>query len=287
MSETAEQVSAREEQEAIAAFKSGYSGTNEPLEDQAEDEHADTSHAEPVDVPPEYVQMTKQQFDDMQNRLGEIDNLKTAHAKTSGSIGTLNQVIEQLRATTAPGKAVDLSADVVDGLKDQFGDELSGAVLDVLRKAAPALRGTGTAFDPASLDAKFAETSTRIRSSVKTEILQDMLTDAHPDWVTVRDTQEFKDWKTKLPENVRKTLDTTNSVAYLSGKLTEFKGSLKKKQDAATSGANRQQQAAARGDARRQTMQAAVQPRSDGGNPPAKNANDDFHDGFNKIAGKR
>lgn len=262
-------------EEEVDAFHSGFSGTNEPL-DEPIDESGDAHELEHEEVAPEYMQITRQQFDDLQSRMGEIDHLKTAYAKTSGSIGNMNQILERLQAETPKGESVEFTADDVSDLTDEFGDEMGAAQLKVLQKIAGKLHGTGPAFDPAQFDTRLEETSTSIRSSVKTEILQDMLTDAHPDWVTVRETPEFGTWKESLSESDRNALDTSNSVGYISGRLTEFKDSLKKKEAVSAKGNNR-----------REVMQAAVQPRGDGRHAQTKSATDDFHSGFNKIAGKR
>ena len=255
----------QEDLQALEEFKAGFSGeTNEPShEESAEVENV------PEVVEPEYVQLTKEQFDNMQNRLGEIDHLKTAHAKTSGSIGTLNQVIEQLRSSTKQGAAVELSDDVVDGLKEEFGNELSGAVLAALKKAAPALRGTGTAqsYDPAQMEAQMdAKYSAKRLAEAQQE-----LTEEHPDWTTVRDTKEFKDWRASLNANEQTRIDTTNSVSYLSKKLTEFKDSLKK-----------QPPKVSKPNMRQAIVQAAVQPKGNGGREAPKTDVSDFHKGFYK-----
>lgn len=258
------------EEQAALEFKAGFEGdkaieTNEPSIASTQDEPV-----EPVVAAPEYVQLTKEQFDNMQSRLGEIDNLKTGLGKASGSIGTLNQVIEQLKSSTKAGSPVELTDDVVDGLKSEFGDELGGAVLAALKKAAPALRGTGQAIDPLKIrqDAKAEAEATY--TAKRTAELQQELTEEHPDWATVRNTKEFQEWRAKLNKPEQDRLNTTNSVTYLSKKLTEFKDSLKK------------QASQPKPNQRQAIVNAAVQPRGDGGSLPTKTANDDFHAGFYK-----
>lgn len=272
-----------EEQEVAANelsdFHSGFGGTNVPLSDEI-DTASNETETQADDPVPEYVQITRQQFEDMQTRLGKIDDLQTAYAKTSGSIGNLNQIIERLQAATPKGQKVEFTADDVADLTSEFGDELGAAQLKVLQKISGKLNGTGAAFDPAQVDsvvqARIAESSKGLREEVSTAIRQEMLSDLHPDWTTVRGTPEFLAWKDKLPSDAKNTLNTTNSVSYLAGKLTEFKDSLKK-----------QKSATDKGNLRQKVMASAVQPTGDGGHAQAKSADDDFHSGFNKIAGKR
>ena len=267
-----------EQQAALDAFKAGFDGTETPPEN---DEHESDGAA------PEYIQVTKQDWEDTKARLIEIDNLKTAHAKTSGSIGTLNQVIEQLKSQTKAGAPVELTDDIVDGLKSEFGDELSAAMLGVLKKAAPAMRGNGTAFDPIQIRKEAKAEAEATYSARRIAELQQELTEEHPDWATVRGTQEFKDWQASLKEDERTRLNTSNSVTYLSRKLSEFKDSQKKKQQTAVADAEKKRIAETKGNARRQAMQDAVQPKGDGGHAPAKTEVDDFHAGFYGKNGKK
>lgn len=279
-----EAIQKQEEQAALDEFHSGFGGqTNEPDTQNTSDDLPVETQAETEPPAPEFVQLTKQQFDDMQSRLNEIDDLKKAYAKTSGNLGSLNQVIERIQANTPKGHAVEFTEDDVADLTAEFGEELGAAQLKVLKKISSKLHGTGSQFDPSELEArmqsKLMEALSK-KDDEQRESGRETLSEIHPDLPEIELSDDFIKWKEALPIEDRIELNNSMSVRYVAGKIAEYKTFLKEKQNQAANTEKQSAEKEAKAESRRAIVSAAVQPKGDGGHAEPKTANDDFHAGF-------
>lgn len=229
---------------------------------------------------PKYVQLTQEQFDNLQSAAGKVTEVEKQISKLFGTTGDMQQIVKKLQAETPKGMTIDLPADVVSEMEQDF-PELAGHFRKSLEKALKGVRGTGAAeAGSAGLDPTAVQNLVR-EAAIKHEI--EALEDAHQDWRTIvgvvdaegkhDPNNEFRQWLGKQPVEYQTKINATNSAAVVSRAIDKF---LASKANPAVQTGQTPQIAA-----RRDRLKAAIQPRGDGGQPaPAKSADDDFAEGF-------
>lgn len=229
---------------------------------------------------PKYVQLTQEQFDSLQTAAGKVTEVERQISKLFGTTGDMQQIVKKLQAETPKGMSIDLPADVVSEMEQDF-PELAGHFRKSLEKALKGVRGTGTTESSgAGLDQSAIQNLVR-EIAIKHEI--EALEDAHQDWRTIVGTvdaegkhdpnNEFRQWLGKQPVEYQTKINATNSAVVVSRAIDKFlaskaKPALPKPQEPQVA-------------VRRDRFKAAIQPRGDGGQAaPAKSADDDFAEGF-------
>jgi hypothetical protein len=238
--------------------------------------------AAPEAEEPEYVQVTKKDFERLIASANETDKLKQQLPKVFGTMGNLQQVVTRLQTATPAGELVEMSEEDAAEMTAEF-PELAGmlraAVNRVLKRQK--VKGTG---EPE--EAKPA-TATVDRDEILKEVKQgrvqlelDALDDLHPDWRTIvgklGDENEFRTWLANQPKEYQDRINSTQSAAITSRAIDKFKAA---KEAAAKLTAQPQKPGAARTD----RIRDAVQPKGTGGTAPgptSKSAEDYFAEGF-------
>ena len=240
--------------------------------------------AEPVVVTPpapqpEYVQITKAQFEALEAAATKVGDFDKKFDKAFGTVGGLQDIVKQLQASTPKGENVQLTDEMFADMAEDY-PEFAKHQRAVFEKVLKGTRGTGVA-DTASVDP--AVVSKLIADGIKQREI-DALEDDHPGWkdlVGAVDNAEkadpnnpFRKWLSTQPEAYRTKIVSTQSASVLAKAIDRFKEATKTPPPAS-------RQETPKDAARRAAIKAAVQPRGDG-NPPAPSKTDDdsFEEGF-------
>lgn len=234
--------------------------------------------AEPAPAEPKYVQLTEGQLADLKAAAEETANLKQQMSKAFGTMGNMQQLINQVRSQTPAGAVVEITDEDFAELREDF-PELAGhtrAALERILKRAN-VKGTG---EPATPTIDPVTVRTTAAEIVHQQGLAD-LNDLHPDWQTVVVSAEYRKWLGEQSAEYQELLHKTYSASITSRSIDRFRAAQEaaKPQPAAAS-----PQTPARPNAtRRERIQAAVQPRGNGQapTPHTPTPEDDFRAGFN------
>lgn len=268
--------------EDLAAFSSGFSDTDTGNTAQAApavsrvDEHqneeasgsdaaAPGADAAAEPAPPEFVQITRAEWDRMQNQQAElVAELGRVRDQTTGQIGGLQRVLTQAQAE-AVVTGDDFAALRAIGL-DEIADAMATDLGGVLKKTPRVVHadGGGAAVDP---DA--------VARRVMFDIGLKGLRRAHPDFEQVRDSAEFQAFLAAKPEAYRDEFNTTLDADVASDAFSEFKAARKKATPAASAAA------ASATSMRRSRFAAAETPRGSPAQPQrAQTEIEAFNEGF-------
>ena len=283
-----------DDKQAQLAFDSGFADTTPPAKVTPVVEAAPKVEPKPevktepkvvakVEPPkPEYVRLTKEQF----ARLDSAANMTADFGKrldtALGTVGNMKQIITKLQSDTPIGAAVKLPDDVVSEMEKDF-PELAGHLKSSLEKALKGIRGTapaGAVLDPEETKKQIQAASEALITKLEIEALED----AYPDWrdiVGAVDSQgkfnpanPFRVWLGKQSAEYQHRLNSTNSNVIITRAIDKFK--------ADTAKTAVPPKVSPKDAARRVVIQAAQQPRGDGGQPPPRNTEvDAFNEGFN------
>lgn len=228
--------------------------------------------AEPAEVvKPKYARVTEEQLTHIMAQAAEHKrSLDTAF----GKIGSLQQVIDGLKASTVAGEQVAISAEDFAELKEEY-PELTEMTVKGMNKALSKMRGTGAAVAPAQLEQlvqeRLAAETPKITQALEQSFELKLLGRSHNDWKDVVKSPEYSAWLAKQPETVRKAAteswDSTVTIPIISS----FKESRKAAAAKATQVV----------DTRQRRLDAGINPRGTGGHAPGPTEDDDFHAGFN------
>lgn len=258
-----------QEQQDDAAFEAGFaeargdeSPTPEPV---AEETPAEEPVAEePVTPEPEIVfaGLTEEQLKAALAKAGEVDELKGQVRQLFGRFGEVNSKLQQAASQGQPTK---VTPDQLKKLKANFPEFAD----DLAEDLSSLVLGGGTqqqAFDPSELQATIKAEREAMEKSFELKLLSIK----HPDWQTVRSTDDFKLWEQTLPDKERQELNESWDAAYVSTRFDEFKSWREKSQTVKVQKQSR--------------LEAAVTPK---GTPATKqstiNDDDAFYAGFKAV----
>ena len=238
----------------------------------------------PVVEKPQYVRLTKQDWDNAKANLGKVSTLESRLAKFEGSVPKTEQIVQQaieaIRSQTPAGGKVTVTAEDFAELGENF-EEVSGMTMKGLQRVLDRFNVTGTAPAPAPVDVDAAVEKVLLVREEK------ILTKTYPDWSTIvgrppvpgapiDQANPFRQWLAKQPAEYQKEISETDSPADIQDAITKYKAS----QTAAP--APRTDKAAAR----RAVIEDAITPRADGNPPPLnppQSADDAFAAGFKAV----
>ncbi len=234
----------------------------------------DPAKPEPVVVPPvvvpekpQYVRLTKQDWDNTKAAAGKVAVLESRLAKFEGSLPRteqiVQQVIESVRAQTPAGTQIDPQV-LVDAFADQEKDfpELAAQNRKAIEHVLKNLRGTGTAQSPAPpVDMDAVVEKVLLTREGKA------LEKAYPDWSdivgrpkddgTPAPNTEFRQWLAKQPADYQEEIGNTHSPAEMRSAIDRFKATKTATPPPPDKKA-----------ARRAVLEDAIQPRAEGTPPP-------------------
>lgn len=239
--------------------------------------NVETQPAEPEVPAPEYVQITKEDFERLNANATTVVELKAAMDKQFGTafgkMGGLERTLTQLQTATPAGQSVEFTDDMAAELLEDYPDIGVGTV-KALKNFAAKMKGVGAAA-PQVDQGKVAELVESRLVSIQTEDLEDSFSDwreivGTPDDHGVIPNTEYRQWLAKQPEDYQRKLNGTNSAGVIARSITKFK----EFKPAPTPPSPQPS-------ARKQLITEAVNPRGQGGSPSGPTANDEFNSGFN------
>lgn len=243
---------------------------------------ADDAVAEPVvevEVEPVVVADPVPTVDDtikeLKAKISELDGTPGSVRKIYGELGniqrTLKQLQEQPKSVAGTPSAEVLAAIASAEKVAKEYPELTGPLVDALKILSK--QSQQTVSSPA------IDVTSAVRDGIalvrKTDAIE-MLQVDHPDYVTVRDTPEYKEWLDGKDPAFRNTFKTTWNAGIVAKGLTEFKTWRSAKVQAAKA-------------VKTQRLEAAITPKGDGVPTGSSKLPDSagLAAGYNKVRGSR
>lgn len=292
----AEPNTVEKEAKAEAAFGVGFGDTPPaaiPPVKVVEDaplETATPAAVGPVPVPekPQYVRVTKQEWDNAKASLGKVPTLESQVAKLTGSMPKaeqlIQQVIEKVQAQTPAGSAVELTDDDFAEFQETF-PEVGATMRKSLDKIIKRMNVRGTDGTPAAID---EGTLAKAVETVLTGREQQALEKTHPTWKEIvgavdlskgdklPEGNTFRQWLATQSGAYQEEINATKSPAVVQSAIERFLAMPK------TSTPAKPDKAAAR----RAVIADAETPRAEGNPPPLnspQSADDAFASGFKAV----
>jgi hypothetical protein len=213
----------------------------------AEEDAAPAAPAEPAPAPEDDenapVAVSRKDF----ARLMELANtvptlqeeLRTTRDKTAGRLGSLQQMVDAVKAQASAGRA--FSVPQLKRLREEYGDladilaEDLGEAFAQPAPAAPAAEaapvddnasgdapGAEATYDPFA-DPRVQERLQQQEEAVRNSHLA-VVSARHPDWIDLRATPEFAEWRNNLPAPAQELLASTWDSSVLTDAIADFKG---------------------------------------------------------------
>jgi hypothetical protein len=158
------------------------------------------------------------------------DRLRQTHDKAFGKLGQLEQELRNM-AQTRSTAATPLTKDSFAKLAEYYGDdELVEALAHDLSSLQ--LGGQAPAFDMDAVKTTFNEQLEQVKQQLSDQFEEKLLTMAHPDWETVKDTEDFAAWQKTLPPEGQQLLFNTNDGMTLIKAFNNFKDWKTKREEA-------------------------------------------------------
>lgn len=239
----------------------------------------DETPAAKQDAKPEYVQLTKQQFERLEKAAKIAEESDTKFSKAFGTIGDVQKIVKSLQSQTPRGAAVKIPAEAFAAMEKDF-PEVAAHMRSALEATLKGMEGTGSStaqVDVASFESKVTERVLALAS--------EDLEDEFPDWkniVGAVDTRAgekpdpnhpFRKWLATKDAAYQARINNANSAGVITRAIRAFQAETKKTPPPAPTPDLKAQ-------ARANRIQDAVRPRGDGGHPAGKSAEDDFEAGF-------
>lgn len=261
--EAAEQAAFRE---SIAAARNPDAVTErqdgEPEGEPTEVEEVKTKQ-EPESEPPVLAGLTADQLKAVLANAARLPDLEAGmQRRLDQAFGKIGEVIQQIQALpkagdkpATPSAAGKLTAASLKRISEDFPELAEGLAADLSE-----IIGTGTSPD---VDAKLSEALGSIDDRINQAVAKQLLSFKHPDYATIRDSQEHALWMTTLPEDERLNYLASWDATFIGDKLDDFKAWR-------TANATSKQQ-------RNERLNAAIQPSGAGGRGPAPMTEDEAY----------
>jgi hypothetical protein len=287
----AEETQQTEEQAAEAAFESGFDvGPNEHTPATG-DEPGDQATAARVSAQaePEYARITKEEYEQLKARAALIDEIKAVQDKrfdtAFGKIGIAEKTLKDLQAQAAAGGPIEVTDEDMAAMREEY-PQLAALLAKDLRTVFSKIKGGGNPDIDKIVEERLTPALQTAKAALKTEIRQEMevekLTEAVPDWKEVNAKAEFQDWLKAQPDGLKAKFDDSWNATFIANTYQSFKKAEEAKAKAAKDAKDAADRAAQNTNSRAARLQAAIQPRGDGGHAPGPTAADEFEEGFKK-----
>jgi uncharacterized protein YoxC len=239
-------------------FADAHSATETPT-------NVDPQQTTPEQPAAKAAQITEEQFNELLARANALSDVKAETQRkldqAFGQIGGLKQVIEKLQGGTKQGQPVEVSAEDVSEMREEF-PELADLMLKSLQKVAGKFRGTAGAPDVDRLiNERVEKTQSELIDSRLDEIVDG-------DWKAEVASPGFKEWFEKQDASI-KSLSESTSVRDAATMLRAF---AKSKNTASVS--------TPKPTARQNQLAAAINPKSSGAKATVTTDEDEFDAGF-------
>lgn len=228
MSDTEVQAEAVSADAELAEVMAGYSKTRA---DEAPVEAPVEPPAEPAavaEVPAEPdVKTLAEELKDLKARVastaGEPEMVRRLH----GEIGNINRTLQALQNPAQPtpdDQELSAALKQAESVAEEFPD-LAGPLVKALKLSMARVPKQAPPEDYLGVADRVSAQVIQLRQQDAVE----MLKEEHPDYETVRETQEYKSWLAGKTPEFQERFNNTWNPAVVSRGLTEFKDSLKTK----------------------------------------------------------
>lgn len=229
-----------------------------------------TEGQQPTAAAPEYVQLTKDEAEQLRAAAARLTELQATSEKSFGTaFGKLGDMERRIKAMSEGAPIAEIDQDEIDALRAD-GFEPMARVLEKLRDLRAINVGGGV--DQSKVDELVQQKLAPALQRVELRLLAR----EHPDWKAIDGDPAFAEWtRSKGDEFVRTLAQASEQYdsETVSQAMTEFKAHRKAQADAK----KRQEE----GDAqRRSRINAAVTPRGTGAAPAGASPEDEFDAGF-------
>ncbi len=264
-----------------AYMEEGFSGT--PVTSTPTETPEPVAEETPFEQPqePVYRQITEDDYNKLISSAAAVDEIKATFGKqfdtAFGKIGGVERILKQLQDSTPSGEAVEITADDVEELANDY-PELAETQLKVLQRVASKMRGTGGAVDDERIRQAVLPVVEQVRlaavDQAKRELAMESLNDNYEGWqdvVGLPDAEgnapqtEFRKWLDTQPQEYKAKVLTTYSASTIGKAIDNFRESKNKLIKDAE---------------RRDRMAQAVTPKGDGGHKVV--TTDDEESGFSE-----
>lgn len=282
-----------------AEFGSGFAGVAEVTTDRSERrgqkkplidltksangkaEPAQDASREKAEPAPEYIQITKSDWEDVR---AERAKYEQQFSKAFGTIGNLQKQLNGFKAAEPPPAAppvkprVEISREAFAEMEKDFPElaQQTRAALEAALSGLPA--PAGSEIDAAKIEGLFASYASRLEIKA--------LEDAYPEWREIVGAvaagespdpdQPFRKWLAGKGETYQKRINNSERAEVIENAIALFQ------KETAAPKTNGTARATAAATAAADRFKAAVQPRGDsGGPPPGKSEDEEFESGFN------
>jgi small-conductance mechanosensitive channel len=225
MSDTTE---VQTEAEEMASVMAGYSSKARGDEPPAVVEPEPTAEAAPepvAEVPAEPdVKTLADELKDLKARVASTAGDAHEVRKLHGAVGDINRTLKALQNPAQPTPDdSELSAALkqAESVAEEF-PELAGPLVKALKLS---MSRQTQQTKPEDITERVSAQVIQLRQQDAVE----MLREEHPDFETVRETQEYKSWLAAKTPEFRSRFESTWNPAVVARGLTEFKDSLKTK----------------------------------------------------------
>lgn len=277
------------EAEAMAAMTAGYNkqrGIEEtpPVKEPAAEEPpavpdtpaaAATPPVEEAPQPPA-APSVEERLEALQKNIATLDGTPASVRKIYGELGNINRVIQELQKKGAEGASGEPSAEMTAAIAEaeKIGvefPEIAGPLVAAI-KALSSQRTIAAPAAPAAIDPAVIQ---REVAKIRQQDAIELLAEDHPDYETVRDTPEYKEWLASKPADFQERFKNTWNAAIVSKGLTEFK--------------TWRAAAQAAKDAKEKRLKAALTPQGEGsaGGPSTLPDDAGLSVGYNKVRRQR
>ena len=216
------------EAEEMASVMAGYNkarGDEPPAEVKPEPSavQEETPVVEPVIEP---VADLASELKDLKAKVAASHGDPDAIRRMHGEIGNINRTLKALQSTANP-----VTAPADDEFAAALNDAEKAAVEfpEVVGPIVKALKASLSRQVPVPVQDIEARVSTAIKETRENDAIES-LKEEHPDYETVRETPEYKTWLTSKPPEFQHRFNTTWNPAVVARGLSEFKDSLKKRE---------------------------------------------------------
>jgi hypothetical protein len=266
--------------EELASFNVGFKMTDEPAATQTPqpEKTVEPASKEPENKedPPEYVQITRKDWDDLIAKAGAIDEVRSDSKRQidsiAGNVGGLKQQVERLQqrgGTKVTAESLKRLGAEYPALAEALAEDIS----EIL--SAPA----GTTLDPADVERRARE----LIAPTVNKLEKNILRLRHPDWEQALASDEFKAYQRTLPPEENARLMESTDGEYVGEHITTFKqrkAQAEKQRETSKPVASPAPTAAPRSSARQERLEAAAPAKGQGSGAEAPNPVDDFNSGY-------
>tara|TARA_R110000868_G_scaffold319759_1_gene580697 strand:+ start:1664 stop:2557 length:894 start_codon:yes stop_codon:yes gene_type:complete len=239
------------------------------VEEKTKEPEPAKADATPAVVEPEYVQVTKAQFEALQTAATKTATIEGQLSKAFGTLGDVQQIVRKLQTATPAGVAIEIPADAFADLEKDF-PELAAQMRSGLEKTLKNVKGTA----PAAPAPEVLEE--HVTSAIEKRELKE-LTEDYPDWRTIvgpvdpttgkfNENNAFRKWLATQHPVYQKRVNTTGSPVVVARAIERFQDQPQKQPEPTPQPKTAAKPAAPVVD-RAARLRAAVPIKGDGGSP--------------------